>query len=70
MKTKDAVKFGFGFALGTYLFAFTKAVIDFATEKYISKRFDEDGNFRERVKSISPELYAKHRKDNTETDLA
>lgn len=61
---KQAVKFGFGFALGTYLFGFTKAALDLLIDKRFLKRFNANEKFRERVKVLSPELYAKYRKEN------
>lgn len=63
---KNAIKFGFGVALGVHLFNMCHAAVNFAVDKYISKKFDEDGNFREHVKVMSPELYVKLRKEDKE----
>lgn len=62
---KQAIKFGFGFAFGTFLFKFSKAVVDSVVDKCLAKKFAEDADFRERVKVMSPELYVKYRKENT-----
>lgn len=61
---KQAIKFGFGFALGTYLFGLSKAVVDLTIDKCFAKKLANDEGFCERVKVMSPKLYAKYRKDN------
>lgn len=61
---KDAVKFGFGFAAGTYLFKLCAAVADNVLDRYLKKKFDADPEFRLRVKKLSPELYIKYRKED------
>jgi hypothetical protein len=57
---KNAIKFGFGFALGTCLFKACKTVAD----DFMSKKFKQDAEFRLHVKEVSPTLYARYRKDN------
>lgn len=61
---KKAIKLGFGFALGAYLFSFAKAGVDFVIDKCFEKRLNKDEGFREHIKVTSPELYAKFRKEN------
>ena len=60
---KNAVKFGFGFALGMCLFEMCSDVACGVAEKFFEKKFDEDPEFRVRVKTVSPALYAKYRKE-------
>ena len=64
---KDAIKFGFGFALGAYLFKLCGDVTWGVVEKCFEKKFDEDPEFRVRVKTVSPELYVRYRKENKTT---
>ena len=63
MKMKDAVKLGFGFALGAYLFKLCVAAVNVVSDKVVRDKLDADPEFRVRVKTISPELYAKYRKE-------
>ena len=67
MRMKDAIKFGFGFAFGAFVFRLCDAAADKMLDKVLKKRFDEDLEFRLAVKKISPELYVKYRKENKET---
>ena len=67
MKTKDAIKLGFGLAFGVHLFKMCNAISEKIADRYLKKRFDEDGNFRERIRVTSPELYARYRKESKDT---
>lgn len=58
---KKAIKFGFGFAFGAYLFQLCSGVVNNVSKKHFVKKFNEDEEFR--VKTMSPEMYAKHLKD-------
>lgn len=68
MKIKDAIKFGFGAAFGMYLFKLCNAFVDGAVEKSFRKKFEADPEFRIRVKTVSPDLYVKFRKESKEAD--
>ena len=60
---KEYIKLGFGFALGACLFRLCSTAVNVATEKFVRDKFDADPEFRVKVKTISPELYAKYRKE-------
>lgn len=60
---KHAIKLGFGVAFGMWLFEACKTVAD----DCMSKKFDNDPDFRLNVKEISPTLYARYRKEQKET---
>jgi hypothetical protein len=60
---KEYIKFGFGAAFGVCLFKVCDKAVNLVIEKCFKKKFDEDPEFRLRVKAVSPELYVKYRKE-------
>ena len=54
---KQAIKFGFGAALGIWLFKACKTVAD----DFLYTRFASDPEFREQIKKVSPTLYYRYR---------
>lgn len=69
MKMKDAIKFGFGAAFGACLFKLCNAVVDNIVDRYFRKKFEADPEFRVHVKTVSPALYVKYRKESKEADI-
>lgn len=61
---KGAIKFGFGFAFGAYLFSFSRTFVNVLFER----KFDKDAKFRERVKVTSPRAYAELMKKRQEKE--
>ena len=54
---KNAIKFGFGFAFGTWLFHFSKKLATAYSDGAFKRRFSRDDTFREFVRIVAPDLY-------------
>lgn len=61
---KNAIKVGFGFAFGVALYKLCDKIACDVIDRCLKKKFDADPEFRVQVKTVSPELYIRYRKES------